>query len=79
MLPIQGSIPSQGTRSHMPQLRVLIPKLKLPHAAIKRSFMAQQRLKILSAATINKTEYSQINIFKNLPALGIYVQHDKYN
>ena len=41
--------------------------------------MAQQRLKILSAATINKTEYSQINIFKNLPALGIYVQHDKYN
>ena len=41
MLPMQSSIPSQATRFHMPQLRVLIPKLKLPHATIKRSFMPQ--------------------------------------
>ena len=26
-----GSIPAQGTRSHMPQLRVLMPQLKIPH------------------------------------------------
>ena len=30
-----GSIPGQGTRSHMPQLRVHMPQLKVPHAATK--------------------------------------------
>ncbi|TEA37484.1 hypothetical protein DBR06_SOUSAS8810006, partial [Sousa chinensis] len=30
-----GSIPGQGTRSHMPQLRVLMLQLKIPHAATK--------------------------------------------
>ena len=30
-----GSIPGQGTRSHMPQLGVLMPQLKIPHAATK--------------------------------------------
>ena len=30
-----GSIPGQGTRSHMPQLRVRVPQLKIPHAATK--------------------------------------------
>ena len=30
-----GSIPGQGTRSHMPQLRVCMPQLKSPHAATK--------------------------------------------
>ena len=30
-----GSIPGQGTRSHMPQLRVRMPQLKIPHAATK--------------------------------------------
>ena len=30
-----GLIPSQGTRSHMPQLRVHMPQLKSPHAATK--------------------------------------------
>ena len=30
-----GSIPGQGTRSHMPQLRVHMPQLKIPHAATK--------------------------------------------
>ena len=49
-----GSIPSQGTRSHMPQLRSCMPQLKIPHAAIK-----------IPHATI-KTLRSQINIFKNL-------------
>ena len=41
-----GSIPGQGTRSHMPQLRVQIPQLKFPWAATKD----------LSATT--KTSYS---------------------
>jgi len=27
-----GLIPSQGTRSHMLQLRVHMPQLKIPHA-----------------------------------------------
>ncbi|TEA31286.1 hypothetical protein DBR06_SOUSAS710034, partial [Sousa chinensis] len=30
-----GLIPGQGTRSHMPQLRVCMPQLKIPHAAMK--------------------------------------------
>ncbi|TEA36880.1 hypothetical protein DBR06_SOUSAS32310013, partial [Sousa chinensis] len=30
-----GSIPGQGTRSHMSQLRVRMPQLKIPHATTK--------------------------------------------
>ena len=30
-----GSIPGQGTRSHMPQLRVCMLQLKIPHATTK--------------------------------------------
>ena len=30
-----GSIPGQGTRSHMPQLRVGTPQLKIPYAAVR--------------------------------------------
>ena len=30
-----GSIPGQETRSHMLQLRVRMPQLKIPHAATK--------------------------------------------
>ena len=30
-----GLIPGQGTRSHMPQLRVCMLQLKIPHAAIE--------------------------------------------
>ena len=30
-----GSIPDEGTRFHMPQLRVCLPQLNIPHAAIK--------------------------------------------
>ncbi|TEA35757.1 hypothetical protein DBR06_SOUSAS1110115, partial [Sousa chinensis] len=30
-----GSIPGQGTRSHMPQLRVRMPQFKIPSAAVK--------------------------------------------
>ncbi|TEA16676.1 hypothetical protein DBR06_SOUSAS20610068, partial [Sousa chinensis] len=36
-----GSIPGQGTRSHIPQLRVRMPRLKIPHAATKRSHVQQ--------------------------------------
>ncbi|TEA30806.1 hypothetical protein DBR06_SOUSAS4110278, partial [Sousa chinensis] len=28
----QGLIPGQGTRSHVPQLRVCMPQLNIPHA-----------------------------------------------
>ena len=45
------SIPGQGTRSHMPQLRSV-------HAMTKRPCMLQQRLKTLHATT--KTQRSQI-------------------
>ena len=48
-----GLIPGQGTRSRMPRLRVLMPKLK------KRSCMPQRRRKILHAAT--KSLHLQIN------------------
>ena len=30
-----GSIPGQGTRSHVPQVRVRMPQLMIPHAATK--------------------------------------------
>ena len=30
-----GSIPGQGTRSHVPQLSVPVQQLKIPHAATK--------------------------------------------
>ena len=30
-----GSIPGQGTTSHMPQLRVRMPQLKIPRATTK--------------------------------------------
>ena len=30
-----GSIPDQVTRSRMPQLRVRLPQLKTPHAALR--------------------------------------------
>ena len=43
-----SSIPGQGTRSHMPQLRVYMlhlgvwmQPLKIPHTTTKRSFMLQ--------------------------------------
>ena len=32
----QGSIPGQGTRSYMLQLRVHMPELKIPHTAKKK-------------------------------------------
>ncbi|TEA30390.1 hypothetical protein DBR06_SOUSAS17710012, partial [Sousa chinensis] len=32
-----GSIPGQGTGSHMPQLRIHMPQLKILHAATKDS------------------------------------------
>ena len=44
-----GSIPSQGTRSHKPPLRVQVLQLKILHATMKMSH----------AATM--TQYSQIN------------------
>ena len=44
-----GSIPGQGTRSHMLQLRVCMAQLKIPHAC----------LKILHATT--KIQCSQIS------------------
>ena len=30
-----GSIPGQGTRSHMPQLKILQVSMKIPHATTK--------------------------------------------
>ena len=30
-----GSIPGQGTKSHMPQLRMFMPQLNIPHVARK--------------------------------------------
>ena len=69
----RGSIPGQGTRSHMPQPRVHLLQLKIPHAATKkkkRSRMLQLKIprattKILHMATkisraATKTQHSQI-------------------
>ena len=41
-----GLIPGQGNRSHMLQLRVRMPQLKIPHAATKRSQMQQRRSRV---------------------------------
>ena len=65
------SIPGQGTRSHMPQLRVHMPQLKIPHMATK----------ILSAAA--KNWHSQINKYflkiKNKSACLSLVARDHFN
>ena len=58
-----SSIPGQGTRSHMPQLRVDMTQLKLLHALTERSHMTQLKVKILCATT--KTWHRQINNNKN--------------
>ena len=45
LLPVQGAWAQSlfwGTRSHVPQLRVFRPQLKIPHATVK--------IKVLSAA-----------------------------
>ena len=56
------SIPGQGTRSHMLQLRVRMPQIKIPLATTEKgSCLSQGRSKIIRAAT--KTWCSQINIF----------------
>ena len=58
-----GSIPGHRTRSHVSQLRVCMLKLKILNA--------QQRLKILCAAT--KTRHSQIDKYlknKGFPLVG---------
>ena len=49
-----GSIPGKGTRSHMLQLRVHVPQLKIPHAAMK------------TKNPTSKTLHSQINTNKKL-------------
>ena len=59
-----GSIPGQGTRSHMLQLRAHIPQPKVPHAATKKD----PACRIKDPAHGNedptcpsKTQHSQIN------------------
>ena len=37
-----GSIPGRGTRSHILELRVLVPQLKNPHADIKETAYEKQ-------------------------------------
>ena len=44
--------PGQGTRSHMLQLRVHIPQLKIPHAAMKSEGPMSH---------VTKTPHGQIN------------------
>ena len=59
-----GLIPGQGTRSHMPQLRVCMLRLKILHASTK--------IKILHVAT--KTQCRQIRkIIKNISILKIQI------
>ena len=53
-----GSIPGQGTRSCMVQLRACMPQLKIRGAATK---ILQEAMKILCAAA--NTQRSQINNF----------------
>ena len=52
--PNVGSIPGQGARSHMPQLRVCILQLKVPYAATKaqRSQINKYFLKRISGFII---------------------------
>ena len=59
-----GLIPGQGTRSHMPQLRVCMLRLKILRAATK--------IKILHVAT--KTQCHQIRkVIKNISILKIQI------
>ena len=54
-----GSIPGQGTRSHMPQLRVHVSQLKILHATAKsrhklKSKQTKKRISIKQAVKYNK-------------------------
>ena len=52
-----GSIPGQGTRSHMPQLRVHVSQLKILHATAKSRHKLknkQKRISIKQAVKYNK-------------------------
>ena len=42
-----GLNPGQGTRSHMPQLRVLMPQLKILHATTKKKNPKKQKTHML--------------------------------
>ena len=57
-----SSIPDQGTRSHLPQLKNSHATAKSLQAATSGSHMPQWRLKIPQATT--KTRLSQINVCK---------------
>ena len=53
----RGSIPGQGTRSHMPQLRVHVSQLKILHATAKSRHKLknkQKRISIKQAVKYNK-------------------------
>ena len=53
-----GSIPGQGTRSHMPQLRVFTLQLKTPHA---------MRNELRTATNTGHSQINkQMNIFKDI-------------
>ena len=43
-----GSIPCQGSRSHLPQLRVHMPQLQIPQAGIKRILHATTKIEGLA-------------------------------
>ena len=49
-----GSIPGQGTRSHMPQLRVHVSRLKILHATAKSGHKLKNKQKRISIKHVVK-------------------------
>ena len=45
-----GSIPSRGTRSHMPQLRVPVKQLQAPHVARKMDNPSSDNLDLVQSS-----------------------------
>ena len=61
-----GSIPGQGTRSQMPQLRAGMPQLKIPCAASQRPHMAQLTIEDPMCCNYEPEQPDKsINSFKN--------------
>ena len=57
-----GSIPGQGTRSHMTQLRVCIPQLRPSAAKLKKNWLQNQALRELKFTVLPAKEQLFINI-----------------
>ena len=68
-------IPGQGTRSHMPQLRVHMPPLKIPHSTTKTWRSQMNKLKKISSV-LRTTQMVGLNLrLQPQPKFFLFISH----